>query len=140
MSFTFPMASPLHVLCCSLFSPFKSLVIILFITCCRVLPARRTGCCTGPKFAKLVERRSQCPGLKLSPDVMTIICVYYWPAAFWPQARKTGTSAVTGSDGGLSCSAQFSSVTGAVRRHKTLLESVDSLVCHRLYYINCLKS
>jgi len=32
-----------------------------------------------------------------------------------------------------------SSVTGAVRRHEILLESVDSLVCHRLYYIEVLK-
>ena len=93
--------------------------ILLFIKWCRVLPARRTGCCTGLKFAKLLERRSQCPGLKLSPDVMTIICVYYWPAAFWSQARKTGTSAVTGNDGGLSCSTQLSDRCSEATRNTT---------------------
>jgi len=50
-----------------------------------------------------------------------------WPAAFWSQARKTGTSVVMAAS-----LAPRSSVTGAVRRYAVLLESVDGLVCHSL--------
>ena len=128
----------LHILCCCSSLPFTSPLSYCLLRNVGLYPPAGPDAALDQNLRKLLERRSQCPGLKLSPDVMTIICVCYWPAAFWSQARKTGTNAVTGNDGSLSCSTQLSDRCSEETRSTTGV-SWQFRLSH-LNYIKCLNS